>query len=102
MGQAAALSQPVLFAITHRLMLFVAGQELNSIEALQNLSTVCELELPGRYALRVINVFEEYELALAHRVLVTPCLVVEEPVPPVMIAGTLKDTDRLRTALRLD
>jgi circadian clock protein KaiB len=88
--------------VTHHLILFVAGEEPNSVQARHNLETFCNEHLAGRYELEVVNVFEDYKAALEHRVLVTPCLVMLAPLPFVMIAGTLQDSEKVRIALRLN
>jgi circadian clock protein KaiB len=92
--------QPETYQVTHRLLLFVAGEQPNSLKARRNLETFCNAELVGRYELQVVDVFTNYKLALAHRILVTPCLVVLAPAPPIMMAGTLQDQEQMRTALR--
>ncbi|MEZ4866068.1 MAG: circadian clock KaiB family protein [Caldilineaceae bacterium] len=86
----------------YQLILFVAGEEPNSVLARQNLEAFCHTELEGGYELQVVNVFKHHQLALQHRVLVTPCLVMLTPSPAVMIAGTLQDREKVRTALRLN
>lgn len=88
--------------MVYHFILFVAGDEPNSVLARQNLDALCRAELNDRYRLQLVNVFDDFELALKHRVLVTPCLVMVEPHPQVMIAGTLQDTDKVRVALRLN
>ena len=88
--------------ITHQFILFVAGEEPNSILARQNLEALCRADLTDQYELQVVNVFENHTLALEYRVLVTPCLVMLKPYPSVMIAGTLRDTEKVRTVLRLN
>jgi circadian clock protein KaiB len=84
-----------------RLILFVAGDEPNSIAALDNLRQLCASAPQYAFDLNVINVLEQYEAALKHQVLVTPCLVLVEPQPSVVVVGTLKDHSRVRAALRL-
>ena len=85
----------------YQLLLFVAGKEPNSTLAHQNLEAFCQAELKGRYQLQVVDVFQDHRLALEHRVLVTPCLVMVAPLPSVMIAGTLRDEEKVRVALRV-
>ena len=87
--------------VIYRLLLFVAGHEPNSTLARQNLEAFCRAELEDQYQLQVVNVFEDHRLALEHRVLVTPCLVMLTPLPSVMIAGTLQDEEKVRIALRV-
>ena len=85
----------------YQLLLFVAGKEPNSTLARQNLEALCQTALKGQYQLQVVDVFEDHRLAIEHRVLVTPCLVMVSPLPSVMIAGTLRDEEQVRIALRL-
>jgi circadian clock protein KaiB len=85
----------------YQFLLFVAGKEANSTLARQNLEAFCHAELKDGYELQVVDVFKDHRLALQHRVLVTPCLVMVAPLPSVMIAGTLRDEEKLRTALRV-
>ncbi|MCB0061196.1 MAG: hypothetical protein KDE19_03745 [Caldilineaceae bacterium] len=86
----------------YRFLLFIAGTERNSVLAHKNIEALCQSELAGQYELQVVNVFQDHTLALEYRVLVTPCLIMLEPKPSVMIAGTLQDTEQLRMALRLN
>ncbi len=85
-----------------RLMLFVADGEANSLAARKNLQKICDAEPNCHFELQVVNVFDDYQTALKHRVLVTPCLILLEPLPRVMVAGTLNDVDKIRIALRLN
>ena len=87
--------------VIYQLILFVAGNEPNSNLARQNLQEFCQTELKGQYQLQVVDVFQDHKLALQHRVLVTPCLIMTSPPPLVMIAGTLRDKEKVRFALRI-
>ena len=84
-----------------RMNLFVAGGELNSRRAEENLNRLCREELPGGYELIVIDVLEDFKAAIEYNVMVTPMLIVTEPPPGVTILGDLRDTQRLRAALGL-
>lgn len=81
--------------------LFIAGDEPNSRLALQNFHRL--RQDPGLLELdfEIVDVLESYRIALEYRVLVTPCLVVLQPEPVVMVVGTLSDIERVRAALRL-
>jgi circadian clock protein KaiB len=83
------------------MLLFVAGGEANSLVALMNFRKLCA-DTPD-YEMRcdVIDVLDNYQKALEYRVLVTPCLVLLDPAPRIMIVGTLKDSASVRSALRL-
>jgi hypothetical protein len=84
-----------------RVMLFVADNEPNSIAALENFQKLREATPEYQFQLQVVNVLEQYRAALEYNVLVTPCLILIEPPPRVMVVGTLKDLDKVRAALRL-
>lgn len=87
--------------IHRKFILFVAGQEPNSALARQNLEAFCQREFRHDYEIKVVDVFEDHRLALQHRILVTPCLIMLEPLPSVIIAGTLQDDEKVRVALRV-
>ncbi len=85
----------------YRLILFVAGDEVNSCLARGNLADICEHELGGACDTTVIDVLTDPASAVKHQILVTPTLLVLGPVPPVTVIGNLSDRERLRLALRL-
>ena len=81
------------------LTLYVAGKEPNSERARENLRTI--REKAGTPAIRVIDVYREFEAALRERIVVTPALVVTTAHPPrrMVFLGTLEDTDAVRAWL---
>jgi circadian clock protein KaiB len=82
-------------------LLFVAGDEPNSRLAKENFAQLRH-SLPDHCCeIQIIDVLEDYEPALEHNVLVTPCLLLLEPAPAVHVVGTLSDIQRVRAALRL-
>ncbi len=83
------------------LKLFLADGEPNSLAAQQNLAKLMRMKLDCEIIVECVDVLKDYRSALEHRVLVTPCLVLLDPPPQVMIAGTLKDLDKVLTALRV-
>lgn len=85
----------------YEMLLFVANDELNSKQAKDNLKRICDTHLKGRYRNTVIDVVEDFQLALEHNVLVTPTLILVEPSPRVRIFGNLRDTKKVLEALRL-
>jgi len=81
--------------------LFVAGDALNSAQALANLSALCQLHLPKRHEIEVIDVFRSPKLALEAGVLMTPTLLKIAPSPGRRIVGTLSQAQPLLQALGL-
>jgi circadian clock protein KaiB len=82
--------------------LFVAGTEPNSTTARHNLTRLCEQYLPGRHRIDIVDVFESAAVALKHRVLVTPTLIVLKPKLGVTLLGNLSETKQVLTTLRLN
>ena len=86
----------------YRLILFVAGDEVNSRLARRNLAEVCEQDLQGRCEVQVVDVLEDYMAALEHNIVVTPTLLIEQPQPQAVVVGNLSDRAKVRMALRLE
>ncbi|MEX0607028.1 MAG: circadian clock KaiB family protein [Halofilum sp. (in: g-proteobacteria)] len=84
-----------------RLILFVCNDEPNSSTARENLEQICATYIPGRNEIEIVDVLQDYRAALAHSILVTPCLLKVAPAPRALVAGTLHDGETVRTALQL-
>ena len=82
--------------------LYVAGDALNSAQALANLSALCRTYLPERYAIEVVDVFREPKRALADGIFMTPTLVKLVPAPARTLVGTLSQMPRVLQALGLE
>lgn len=87
---------------TYHFCLFVAGDEPNSKLARENLLRLCDQHLHGNHRVEVVDVLENFQAALDNNVLITPTLLVTSPQPPVMVVGTLSDTEKVLAALRLN
>lgn len=83
------------------LQLFVAGTTQRSLRAVENIRRLCEQEIPGRYELRVIDIYRLPEMAEAGQVIAAPTLVKELPLPLRRIVGDLADEGRVMLALGL-
>ena len=84
-----------------RMILFIAGGEANSLRAKENLDRLCVEEPEFKCELEIIDVLSDFQSAMEHNVMVTPTLIVTEPLPGITILGDLRDTERLRAAFRL-
>ncbi len=83
----------------YRLQLFVTGTTPRSARAVQNLRTICEDNLQGRYDLDVIDIYQHPEHVKAEQIVVTPTLVKQFPLPLRKLIGDLSDTERVLDAL---
>lgn len=84
-----------------KFILFVAGEEPNSMLARQNLQRLCQEHLPGRHTIEIIDVFHDLDAALKHNILITPTLIKVVPEPPATVFGNLGNTQKVMASLRL-
>jgi len=82
--------------------LYVAGQAMNSAQAVANLNALCRSHLPGRHSIEIVDVFREPGRALADGIFMTPTLIKLAPAPVRRIVGTLNQTPTLLLALGLE
>jgi circadian clock protein KaiB len=86
---------------TYILRLFMADNEPNSKQAWENLERLQETHLKMPHKKEIVDVLEDFQTALENNVLVTPCLILDSPLPKVTIFGNLSDTEMVLAALRL-
>lgn len=86
---------------TYVLKLYVAGNTPNSIRALKTLNTILEEEFKGVYALKVIDVLKNPQLAEEDKILATPTLSKILPPPVRKIIGDLSDREKVLIGLDL-
>ena len=98
-GQRARESPPAPEGL--ELSLFVSGASPISIRAVQRLCALCEKHCPGGYALKIVDIHQQPELAAASRVLAVPTLIKERPLPVRRLVGDFSDEPRVLAALGL-
>lgn len=86
---------------TYVLKLYVAGNTPNSVRALKTLKDVLDREFKGVYALKVIDVLKNPQLAEEDKILATPTLSKILPPPVRKIIGDLSDRERVLIGLDL-
>ena len=86
---------------TYILKLSVAGNTPNSMRALKTLRNILETEFRGVYALKVIDVLKNPQLAEEDKILATPTLAKILPPPVRRIIGDLSDRERVLIGLDL-
>ncbi|AFZ58744.1 circadian clock protein KaiB [Anabaena cylindrica FACHB-243] len=86
---------------TYVLKLYVAGNTPNSVRALNTLKNILEQEFQGVYALKVIDVLKNPQLAEEDKILATPTLSKILPPPVRKIIGDLSDRERVLIGLDL-
>jgi len=81
--------------------LYVAGDAPNSLQAIANLTHLCETHLPGRYQIEIVDVLLDPKRALTEEIYMTPTLVTDAPYPGHRIVGTLSHTEPILQILGL-
>ncbi len=84
------------------LKLYVTGQTPKSERAIANMRRICEGELEGQYELVIIDVLERPQLAEDEKILATPTLTKELPLPLRRIIGDLSDSDKVLLGLDIE
>lgn len=83
-----------------RLRLYLAGASPNSERARANLARWCDELGDERFALELIDVFDDPERALRDRVFLTPTLIVGDGRRRAALVGALSDREVALAALR--
>lgn len=86
---------------TYILKLYVAGNTSNSVRALKTLKDILEQDFQGVYALKVIDVLKNPQLAEEDKILATPTLAKVLPRPVRKIIGDLSDREKVLIGLDL-
>ncbi len=71
------------------LRLFVAGATARSQQAVLRVRELCETQLEGGCDLKVIDIYQQPELARTNQIVATPTLVIEFPRPLRRFIGSL-------------
>lgn len=83
------------------LRLYVAGKTDRAARAIADLQHICERELSGRYRVEVIDVLEDPSAGERQKVMATPTVIKELPLPVRRIIGDLSQTDEVLVGLDL-
>ena len=83
------------------LKLYVTGTSPRTRQAIENLQRICEQELRGRYTLDIIDVLEQPQAAENDRILATPTLIKQLPLPLRRVIGDLSDKEKVLFGLEV-
>jgi circadian clock protein KaiB len=83
------------------LRLYVAGKTPRAIMAFENLEKICEEHLAGKYAIEVIDLLKNPQLAKGDQIIAVPTLVRKLPEPVRKIIGNLSDKEKVLVGLDL-
>lgn len=83
------------------LELYVSGNSFVSERAITAVRALCESELKGQYSLKVIDLYEDPERAIAENIIAVPTLYRKSPSPARQIIGDLQNRERVMRGLEI-
>jgi circadian clock protein KaiB len=83
------------------LRLYVTGMTPKSTQAIANVQKLCEKHLPGRYELKVIDIYQQPKLAKGEQIIATPTLIKKLPLPLRRLIGDMSDMERFLVGIDL-
>jgi len=84
-----------------KLRLYVTGKTPKAERAIANLKEIFEKELEGLYRLSIIDVLENPQLAENEKILATPTLIKDLPLPLKRIIGDFSNSEKVLLGLDL-
>ncbi|SEP13272.1 circadian clock KaiB family protein [Mucilaginibacter sp. AW1-7] len=87
--------------VKYELRLYVAGKTAKSVAALANLKKYCEEYLKGQYAIEVIDLLVQPQLAEGDQIFAIPTLVRKVPEPIRKIIGDLSNEEKVLVGLNI-
>lgn len=83
------------------LRLYVTGMTARSARAVDNLRSICDEYLEGRYDLEVIDIYQQPILGKGEQIIAAPTLVKKLPLPMRRIIGDMSNRERVLLGLDL-
>ena len=83
------------------LHLYVTGTTSKSTRAIANIQKLCEEHLAGRYGLKVIDIYQQPNLAKGEQIIAVPTLIKKFPLPLRKLIGDMSDKERFLVGIDL-
>jgi circadian clock protein KaiB len=83
------------------LRLYVAGNNLRSQMAVENVKNICEEYLKGQYELEVIDIYQDHSKNPVDLVLAAPTLIKKLPLPLRRVIGDMTRKEKVLVGLDL-
>jgi circadian clock protein KaiB len=87
---------------TFILTLYISGTSPNSLRAINNITSICEKYIKGKYLLDIIDVYQEQLLAKDEQLIALPLLLKKSPEPQVKLIGDLSETKKVLKLLGIN
>jgi circadian clock protein KaiB len=83
------------------LRLYIAGNNHRSQTAIENIRTICDENLVGRYELEIIDIYQDHVKKPTDLVIVAPTLIKELPLPQRRVIGDMTNKEKVLIDLDL-
>ena len=83
------------------LRLYITGMTPKSIKAIANVKKLCEEHLAGRYALEVVDIYQQPKLARGEQIIAAPTLIKKLPLPLRKLIGDMSNKEKVLLGLDL-
>jgi circadian clock protein KaiB len=83
------------------LRLYITGMTPKSTQAITNIKKICETYLTGRYELKVIDIYQQPQLAAGEQIIATPTLIKKLPLPLRRFIGDMSNTEKFFVGIDL-
>ena len=83
------------------LRLYVTGMTPRSTRAIANVQKLCEKYLEGAYELKVIDIYQQPQLAQGEQIIATPTLIKQLPLPLRKLIGDMSDAEKFLVGIDL-
>jgi circadian clock protein KaiB len=83
------------------LRLYVVGTSPQSMRAINNIKSICEKHLQGRYELEVIDLYQQPQLTQGEQIIASPTLIKKLPLPLRRVIGDMSNEERVLVGLDL-
>ena len=83
------------------LRLYVSGSTLKSALAVENIKRICEQYLKNRYDLKVIDIYQQPNLAREEQIVAVPTLIKRLPSPLRRLVGDMSNLKKVLVGLDL-
>jgi circadian clock protein KaiB len=92
---------PEASAVRYVLHLYVTGMTSRSVRAVENVRSLCKKHLAGRYELRIVDLYQQPDLARKEQVVAAPTLIKRHPLPLRRLVGDMSNDRRVLGGLDL-
>lgn len=77
------------------LQLYIAGMSENSVRAIQNITRLCDQYPENRVDLEIIDIYKDPSIAETQKIVFSPSLIRQFPLPKKTFIGDLSDTEKV-------